>query len=316
MSSSPKIFTRKSSKRLSEDLAGLEKKKSGFVAIIGRPNVGKSTLLNRLVGEKLAGVSPKPQTTRAAVRGILTRKEGQIVFLDTPGLHDPRDLLGSWMVKEARKSLEDAALIYWMVLPESQHPYEKNILELLRTVKIPVFLLINQVDRFPKPQILPVIDEYHKAFSCQESIPVSASEGGQMELLIEKTFEHLPEGEALFPEDQISDQNERFHVSEMIREKLFHFTAEEIPYATTVVLDDFKDRNETLTDIQATIVVEKDSQKAIVIGKNGEKIKQIGQAARQDIERFLGKKVFLKLWVKTRLHWKRDQNALRELGYQ
>ncbi len=316
MSSSPKIFTRKSSKRLSEDLAGLEKKKSGFVAIIGRPNVGKSTLLNRLVGEKLAGVSPKPQTTRAAVRGILTRKEGQIVFLDTPGLHDPRDLLGSWMVKEARKSLEDAALIYWMVLPESQHPYEKNILELLRTVKIPVFLLINQVDRFPKPQILPVIDEYHKAFSFREIIPVSAREGVQMELLIEKTFEHLPEGEALFREDQISDQNERFHVSEMIREKLFHFTAEEIPYATTVVLDDFKDRNETLTDIQATIVVEKDSQKAIVIGKNGEKIKQIGQAARQDIERFLGKKVFLKLWVKTRLHWKRDQNALRELGYQ
>ena len=293
-----------------------EKRKSGFVAIIGRPNVGKSTLLNRLVGEKLAGVSPKPQTTREVIRGILTRPQGQMIFLDTPGLHEPRDLLGNWMVQEVQKSLEGADLVYWMVLPEKTHPDEKKILEILRSVSIPVFLLVNQIDRFPKPQILPVLDQYHKAFSFRELIPISARTGEQVELLVEKTFEHLPEGEPLFPEDQISDQNERFLAGEIIREKLYHFTGEEIPYATALMIESFKEREDGLVDIHAVIVVEKDSQKAIVIGKGGEKAKQIGQAARLDLERFLGKKVFLKLWVKTLPHWKRDKAALRELGYQ
>ncbi len=293
-----------------------EKRKSGFVAIIGRPNVGKSTLLNRLVGEKLAGVSPKPQTTREVIRGILTRPQGQMIFLDTPGLHEPRDLLGNWMVQEVQKSLEGADLVYWMVLPEKTHPDEKKILEILRSVSIPVFLLVNQIDRFPKPQILPVLDQYHKAFSFRELIPISARTGEQVELLVEKTFEHLPEGEPLFPEDQISDQNERFLAGEIIREKLYHFTGEEIPYATAFMIESFKEREDGLVDIHAVIVVEKDSQKAIVIGKGGEKAKQIGQAARLDLERFLGKKVFLKLWVKTLPHWKRDKAALRELGYQ
>ena len=291
-------------------------KKSGFIAIIGRPNVGKSTLLNRLVGEKLAGVSPKPQTTRDVIRGILTRDEGQVVFLDTPGVHEPHDLLGQWMIREVEKSIAGADLVYWMVLPEKIHPFEKKILEILRPVSIPVFLLVNQIDRFPKPQVLPVLAEYAAAFSFRELIPISAKAGDQLDLLIQKTFEHLPEGPLLFPEDQISDQNERFIAAEIIREKLFHFTGEEIPYAATVVIESFKERNETLIDIQATVVVEKESQKAIVIGKGGEKTKQIGQAARLDLERFLGKKVFLQLWVKTLPHWKRDQNALRQLGYQ
>ena len=288
----------------------------GYVAIIGRPNVGKSTLLNRLVGEKLAGVSPKPQTTRNAVRGILTRKEGQILFLDTPGLHDPRDPLGKWMVQEAQKSLEGADLIYWMVLPEKLHSGDEKILELVHGLTIPAFLLVNQIDRFPKPHILPVLQHYEKAHSFRELIPISAREGDQVELLIQKTFEYLPAGEPHFPEDQISDQNERFIVTEIIREKIFRLTGEEIPYATTVVIEDFKERNEKMVDIQATVIVEKDSQKAIVIGKDGAKMKQIGQSARLDIEKFLRKKVFLQLWVKTMPNWKRDEPSLRKLGFE
>lgn len=291
-------------------------KKSGFAAIIGRPNVGKSTLLNRLVGEKLAGVSPKPQTTRNSVRGILSRPQGQIVFVDTPGLHEPRDLLGKWMIQEIQKSLEGVDLFYWMVLPGAIHPEDEKILEFIKPLNLPVFLLVNQIDRFPKPEILPVLDHYQKVLDFREMIPISAKEGDQVELLIQKTFDNLPEGEPLFPEDQISDQNERFLVAEILREKLFHFTGEEIPYATAVMIETFKERNEKLIDITATIVVEKDSQKAIVIGKKGQKLKEIGQAARLHMEKFLGKKVFLQVWVKTLPHWKRDQNALRQLGYQ
>ena len=290
--------------------------KSGFVAIIGRPNVGKSTLLNHLVGQKLAGVSPKPQTTREVIRGIVTRPEGQILFLDTPGLHDPRDLLGNWMVNEAEKSLEEADLVYWLVLPEEPHPYELRILEIVKKLKMPVFLLVNQIDRFPKDQMLPVLAYYQEAFNFKELIPISAKTGEQVDILIKATFENLPEGPMLFPEDQISDQNERFLAAEIIREKLYHYTAEEIPYATTVFIDEFKDRNERLADIQATIIVERESQKPIVIGKNGQMIKEIGQAARLDIEKLIGKKVFLQLWVKTLPHWKSDRNSLRNLGFK
>lgn len=289
---------------------------SGFVVILGRPNVGKSTLLNRLVGEKIAGVSPKPQTTRQSVRGILSRPEGQILYLDTPGLHDPRDPLGHWMIKEASTALNDADMVYWMVLPGDIQPYDQKILELLKESNKPVFLVVNQIDRYAKLEILPVLDYYCKAYAFKELIPVSAQKGDQVEVLIEKTFEYLPEGEPLFPEDQISDQNERFIVSELIREKIFKSTAQEIPYATAVVIENFKERNQQLTDIEATIYVERDSQKSIVIGKQGQMLKEIGRAARYDIERFLGKKVFLKLWVKTLEDWKTNPEALKQLGYQ
>ena len=293
-----------------------KKSSFGYVAIIGRPNVGKSTLLNRLVGEKLAGVSPKPQTTRSPVRGILTRKEGQVVFLDTPGLHTPRDLLGDWMLKEIEKSLEGTDLIYWMVLPEPPRREEEKILDLLRRQSAPVFLLVNQVDRFPKPQALPVLAHYQKAFNFCELIPISAKTGEQLELVLQKTFERLPEGERQFPEDQISDQNERFLVGEMIREKIFQATGEEIPYASAVIIEDFKERSEKMVEIQATVVVERDSQKAILIGKGGQKMKAIGQSARLAIEKFLGRKVFLQMWVKTLPHWKRDSQALRRLRFR
>ena len=300
--------------------------KFGYVAIIGRPNVGKSTLLNHLIGEKLAGVSDKPQTTRHCIRGILTLPElkkgkqnksgGQIVFLDTPGFHKPHDLLGNWMIQEAQKFVEEADLVVWMVLPGNILPEDQKILELIKTVKVPVLLAINQIDRFPKPHILPVIEHYHKLFAFREVIPISARQGENIELLVEKILENLPEGEPLFPEDQISDQNERFVVREIIAEKLYHYTGEEIPYSTSVVVEEFKDRNEQLTDIEATIFVERDSQKKIVIGQQGQKIKQIGQAARIDIERFIGKKVFLQLWVKTLDSWKKNENSLRRLGYE
>ncbi|MSR77680.1 MAG: GTPase Era [Candidatus Omnitrophica bacterium] len=290
-------------------------KKSGFVAIIGRPNVGKSTLLNRLAGEKLASISPKPQTTRDQVRGIHSDERGQIVFVDTPGMHDPRDLLGNWMMHEAKRSLEDADLVLWLVLPEKQHSYEKKILELVKQLTVPVFLLVNQVDRFPKEQILPVLEFYNAACSFKELIPISARTGIQVDLLLEKVFENLPEGEAYFPEDQVSDQTVRFTVAEMIREKLFHFTEQEIPYATAVVIESFDESSATLVKIQATIMVERDSQKKIVIGKGGELLKRVGTAARLDMEQFLQKKVFLQLWVKVLPDWKRDDKAMKDLGY-
>lgn len=292
------------------------KRHSGFAAIIGRPNVGKSTLLNYFVGEKIAGVSPKPQTTRNCVRGIVSREEGQVLFLDTPGMHDPRDPLGSWMMKEASQSFDDADIIIWMVLPEPIHPYEEKILEMVSKVSKPVILVVSQIDRYAKPEILPVLDFYHKTGFFKEMIPVSAKKGVQMGELLQKVFEYLPEGEPHFPEDIISDQNERFIVGELIREKMFRFTKDEVPYATAVLIDTFSERNERLTDIEATIIVERDSQKAILIGRRGEMMRDIGQAARLDIEKFLGKKVFLKLWVKTMEHWKDNKGTLKQVGYE
>ncbi len=292
------------------------KSKAGYVAILGRPNVGKSTLMNYIIGEKLAGISPKPQTTRERIRGIFTEPRGQIVFVDTPGLHDPHDSLGNFMVSEARRSLEDADLVYWLVLPEKPHSYDEKIRKLLEGISVPVFLLINQVDRFPKGSILPVIERNSQAFSFKEVIPISARNGLQIPLLLDKTFECLPESPAYFPEDQISDQNERFRTCEVIREKVFLRTGQEIPYATAVVIDVYDESSPTLTKIEATIVVERDSQKRIVIGSGGALIKAIGTDARHELEAFLGRKVFLKLWVKVVEGWKSNESALRDLGYR
>ena len=290
--------------------------KSGYVAIIGRPNVGKSTLLNYLIGEKLAGVSPKPQTTRKAVHGILTEERGQVVFLDTPGMHDAHDLLSGWMMREIEKSLADADLLYWLVLPEMPRSYEEKILKLIEKLKIPIFLVVNQIDRFEKPAMLPVLEHYNKKFAFKELIPISAKKGKLVDVLLEKTFENLPEGPAYFPEDQISDQNERFIASEMIREKIFRSLKQELPYSIAVEIESFKARTEKLTDIEATILVERDSQKSIVIGKGGEMLRKIGQSARIDLEKFLGQKVYLQLWVKVLPQWKKDKAALRRLGFE
>lgn len=288
---------------------------SGFVSIVGRPNVGKSTLLNRLVGDKLAAVSRKPQTTRGVIRGILTTRRGQVIFLDTPGFHKPRDPLGEWMLKEIHESMEGADLLYWLVFPEVPGEDDQRLgLELVKS-GLPVFVLVNQVDTAKKPKLLPILDAYQKLGKFQEIFPISALKGDNVPELVRKTIETLPENPAYFPEDLLTDQNERTIVSEMIREKVFRFTGEEIPYSTAVEIEEFKERSPTLTAIKATIVVEKDSQKAILIGKGGAKIKQIGENARRDIEHFLGRKVFLELWVKTIKNWKKDPNALRRLGF-
>lgn len=294
----------------------MSSKKCGYVSIVGRPNVGKSTLLNQLIGAKIAGVSPKPQTTRGAVQGILTRPEGQVIFLDTPGLHKPKDKLGHWMLKEVEKAMEGADLLYWLVLPGEIDTGDLAILQTLRRTELPIILLINQVDRFPKPEVLPVLDFYSKEYAFADMIPISAKLGTQTDVLLKKTLELLPAGDPLFPEDQISDQTERSIVSELIREKIYHFTSEEIPYGTTVTIEKFEERPDGIAEIHASFSVERESQKGIVIGKGGLKMKEIGQAAREDIEAFLGKKVFLKLWVKVVPDWKSDPGALRKLGYE
>ncbi|MCB9799431.1 MAG: GTPase Era [Candidatus Omnitrophica bacterium] len=290
-------------------------RKTGFVGIIGRPNVGKSTLLNALVGEKLAGISPKPQTTRGVVRGIVSRKAGQIIYLDTPGMHHPKDRLGNWMIGEIQKTIESADLLYFCVTPGQPHASDPEIFEKIKAAGKPVILVVTQVDRYPKPEILPALENYHRQFAFKDLIPVSAKTGDQLRLLMAKTFEFLPEGEPLFEEDQISDQQERFFIQEIIREKIFRMMSKEVPYSTSVVIEQFREE-EKITHIHATIIVEKPAQKKIIIGAKGLNIKQIGTAARQDIEQLLGRKVFLQLWVKEMHNWKCDEKVLKELGYQ
>ncbi len=287
---------------------------SGFVSIVGKPNVGKSTLLNRLVGQKIAGVSPKPQTTRQTIRGILTSAErGQIVFLDTPGLHAPKDRLGERMMKFSKSTYLDADIIFWMVFPALPNEEDIPILEDLKKTGKPILLLVNKIDGIQKVKLLPVLNEYQKLHPFQALFPISAANGDNVRELVNKTFELLPEGPPLFPADQTSDQTERFIASEMIREKIFQLTGEEIPYASAVEINDFKERSERLAVISATIYVSKASQRKIVIGSKGQMIKKIGEAARRTIETFLQKKVFLELWVKVREDWKKDDQFLSRL---
>lgn len=294
--------------------------KTGYVAIMGRPNVGKSTLLNYLVGEKLAGVSAKPQTTREIIRGILTISDGQrfqipyqgqIIFLDTPGVHQPKDALGEGMVRDVRQTFEDADLLYWMAYPKAMGDAERTILQWVKEFSKPVFCVINQIDHFSKDDLILALDSFQKAYAFKEFIPISAKTGENVNTLVQQTLRYLPVGEFLYPEDQLSDQNIRFHVQEMIREKLYHFLGAELPYDGAVRIDEFKEEGK-ITRVHATIVVERDSQKAIVIGKGGEKIKQIGTAARLDIQKFLGKKVFLQLWCKPIPGWKSNRSFLNE----
>ena len=296
--------------------------KCGFVSILGKPNVGKSTLLNRLVGMKLAAVSRKPQTTRQVIRGIFNDSRGQIIFLDTPGLHKPKDTLGRFMVREATKTFFDTDLFYWLTDPVPPNDSDLEFLNQLRPQAFQeskgekaVFCLVNKIDTVPKPELLPVLDQYQKIFPFRELIPISALHGDQVNLVLERSFAYLPEHEPYFPPDMPSDQTEKFLASEMIREKIFRFTGEEVPYATAVQIEEFKDE-ESMVRIHAVIFTEKESQKAILIGTKGQKMKQIGMAAREDLEKFLGKKVYLELWVKTLKNWKKDEQSLKRLGYQ
>jgi GTPase len=289
--------------------------KSGFVSIIGRPNSGKSTLLNYLVGEKVSIVTDKPQTTRNLIRGIVTQPEGQIVFLDTPGIHKPVHRMNERMMKSAREAMADVDLILFIVDTSASFGRgDEFTLELLKPVAAKKFLLLNKIDLVEKKKLLPLMERYSKAGDFEEIIPVSALTGENVEEVVKEVLKHLPEGPMFYPSDQISDQQERAIAAEMIREKLIISTEEEMPYSTAVVIDRFEE-DDKLDRIYASIFVERDSQKAIVIGKGGQRLKQIGTEARKELEKFLGKKVFLELHVKVKRHWRDDEETLRSLGF-
>ena len=287
--------------------------KSGFIAIIGRPNVGKSTLMNCLLGEKISIISDKPQTTRNRIRGILTLPDAQLVFLDTPGIHKPLHKMNEIMVKTALGTYGEVDVIMLLVeATERPGAGDKFIIETLSKIKTPVFLVINKVDLIAKERLLPLMQELSGLYPFAEIIPVSALKqdlGGLLDAILKR----LPKGPKYFPDDQLTDQPERFVVTEIIREKIFELTKEEIPYSTAVVIEQMKEEP-NLTSIHAMIYVDRDSQKGIVIGKNGALLKEIGTRARLDAEKLLGVKVFLQLWVKVKKGWRDDDHMLRNVG--
>jgi GTP-binding protein Era len=294
--------------------------KSGTVAIIGCPNVGKSTLLNALLKEKVAIVSDKPQTTRTRILGVLHRPDAEIVYLDTPGLHEPQHQLNRRMVRTAMETMPDADLLYVMIeaLRPALGPQDRMVVQRVREVvaknKQPVFLLINKIDLVNKSRILPLIEAVRMTFEWTEIVPISAQTGWNLDRLLDLTVALLPEGDALYDHDMLTDQTMRTLASELIREKILHHTREEIPYSVAVDIDQFVEEGR-MARIAASIFVEKDSQKAIVIGKNGERLKTVGTDARLDMERLFGMKVFLELWVKVKPAWREDEQMLGELGY-
>ena len=292
--------------------------KSGFVSLIGRPNVGKSTLLNLLLGEKVAIISDKPQTTRNRILGIKNLPAGQIIFLDTPGIHRARSRLNQAMVRAALATYNEVDVVSFLI--EADRPdHEENdfILETLKRVEKPVLLIINKIDLVPKGALLPVMDRYARARPFEQIIPISALRGDGVEVLVAELLKLLPPGPKLFPEELLTDLPERFLAGELIREKIFQLTREEIPYATAVEIDQFQERPEkNLVVIKATIQVERESQKGILIGQNGRMLKEIGRQAREEMEALLGTKVFLELFVKIERNWREDPRALRRLGFK
>jgi GTPase len=287
---------------------------SGFVAVVGRPNVGKSTLVNRLVGQKVAIVSDKPQTTRNRILAVVNRPDGQVVLFDTPGIHKPMHRMNQRMVDAAVKSLGQVDVAVWVVdVTEGYGPSDRHVREVLRKAGKPVMLAINKIDRVPRPQILSVIDQYRTLLDFAEVVPISARDGENVDRLGDLLLARLPEGERLYPEDFLTDLPERFFVAEMVREQILRLTREEIPYSTGVVIDSFAEQ-EGLVRIEASILVERATQKGILIGKGGAMLKAVGTAARRQIEEFLGTKVFLGLFVKVRERWREDAAILDEMG--
>ena len=287
---------------------------SGFVAVVGRPNVGKSTLVNRLVGEKVAIVSDKPQTTRNRILAVLNRPDGQIVLFDTPGIHKPMHRMNERMVEAAVGSLGQVDLALWLVdVTEDYGPGDRYVKDVLARAGKPVILGLNKIDLVPKPRLLPLIDRYRQLLDFAEIVPISGLKGDNVERLAERLVAHLPEGERLYPEDFLTDQPERFFVAEMVREQILRHTREEIPYSTAVIIDSFKEAQPVMR-IEASILVERQSQKGILIGRGGAMLKAIGSAARREIEAFLGTKIYLGLFVKVREGWREDPAMLDEMG--
>ena len=293
-----------------------KKYKSGFVAIIGRPNAGKSTLLNVFVGERISIVSDKPQTTRNRITGILTLPDAQVIFLDTPGLHRPRGLLNEYMVKTAKEACEEVDIVLFMVEANRNPGEDENeIIEFLKGFDTKVFLVINKTDLVRRDSLLPLIDKYSSMYNFSEIIPVSSLRGENVADLKKTIVDYLPDGPQYYPEDEMTEQPERFIAAEIIREKIFRMTKDEVPYSTAVLVEEMKERGDRIFT-RADIYVERDSHKGIIIGAKGQMLKKIGQAARRDIERLLGAPIYLELWVKVKSDWREKPGALKEMGYK
>lgn len=291
--------------------------KSGFVAVIGRPNVGKSTLINSLIGQKIAIMSDKPQTTRNKIMCVLTTDNEQVIFLDTPGIHKPLHKLGEYMVKAAEGTLKEVDAILFVVdATEDLGGGERYIMERLKATKKPVILIVNKLDLIDRQSVLPIIEKYTKAYDFAGVVPISAKEKMNLDSLLAELNKYLPEGPQYYPADTVTDQPERLIAAEMIREKVLHLTRDEIPHAIAVDIEEMKSRANDKVYIRATIYVERESQKGIVIGKRGALLKEIGALARKDIETMLGSKTYLDLWVKVKKDWRDRSNVLHELGFR
>jgi GTP-binding protein Era len=292
--------------------------RSGFVALIGRPNVGKSTLMNEAIGQKIAIMSDKPQTTRNQIRGIYTDDQGQVIFLDTPGIHKPKSKLGEYLVKTAQNAFSEVDLILFLVdAEEGLGAGDKFIIERLKGVSTPVFLVVNKIDLVHPDELLPFIDKYRSLYDFAEIVPISALQGNNTGRLLELIMEKLPEGPMYYPEDQVTDHPEKFIMGEIIREKVLELTHEEIPHSVAVVVEETKLReNQETLYLRAAIVAERKSQKGILIGKQGVMLKQVGKLAREEMERLFGYRIFLDLWVKVRKDWRNEYQYLREYGYR
>ncbi len=291
--------------------------KSGFAAIVGRPNVGKSTLLNRVVGQKIAIMSDKAQTTRNKIQGVYTTDDAQLIFIDTPGIHKPKHRLGDFMVETAYSALREVDVTLFMISADQKRGKGDDfIIERLRQSQTPVFLVINKIDKVHPDALLAIIEDYSSQMDFAEIVPISATEGNNFETLMKLLIEEMPEGPQYFPEDQITDHPEYFIVSELVREKVLLLTRDEVPHSVAVVVDSMKRDHNDKVHIQATIIVERDSQKGIIIGKGGKMLKQIGTKARLDIEHLLDDKVFLELWVKVQKDWRDKQTFLTDYGYR
>lgn len=306
--------------QVKEDASEDQTFRSGYVSIIGAPNVGKSTLLNTILGQKLAIVTPKPQTTRNQIRGIVTTDTHQMIFVDTPGLMDPKYLLQSEMVRTAYGAMRDADVILLVIDVSRQNvEIETKIIEQLQRLKrVKKILVLNKVDLVDKPILLPIIEDFHQRSAFDEIIPISAKTGDGISFLLNHVNAFLPPGPLFFPEDQLSDLPERFFISETIREKIMLITKREVPYACAVVVEEFEERkrnnSEDILYIRAIIYAEKQTQKQIIIGKGGKIVKRVGELARLDIEKFLDTRVFLELYVTVKSNWRRDTHKLKELG--
>lgn len=291
--------------------------RSGFVAIIGRPNVGKSTLINQIIGQKIAIMSDKPQTTRNKIHGVYTTDGAQIVFLDTPGIHKPTSKLGNYMIKAADSALSEVdAALFLVDASEGLGGGDRFIIEKLKKTDTPVILVLNKIDKMHPEQLLEVITKYKDLHSFAQIIPISALLGSNVDTLLQQLLPYMPEGPQYYPADQVTDHPEQFVCAELIREKILQMTREEIPHSIAVEIEDMRVQDNGVVYIGAVIYVERDSQKGIVIGKSGALLKEVGKQARADIETLLGSRIFLELWVKVKKDWRNQERVLKDFGYR